>query len=109
MPIPTGKRSKARLLRINLPLEGPLETSCPTFPQPGGDCYKKEGEASGQGAIIMAQAGADPETILIVDDEDAVRRTFREWLEGAGLDCRILAAADAEGALVQANRHMIDL
>ena len=49
------------------------------------------------------------ETVLIVDDEESVRRTFREWLEGAGLDCRILTAADAESALVQANQHTADL
>src|SRR5207248_9628138 len=49
------------------------------------------------------------ETILIVDDEESVRRTFREWLESAGLDCEILSAADAEAALVHANRHTIDL
>jgi two-component system nitrogen regulation response regulator NtrX len=49
------------------------------------------------------------ETILIVDDEESVRRTFREWLEGAGLGCRILTAADAESALVQANQHTTDL
>jgi ActR/RegA family two-component response regulator len=49
------------------------------------------------------------ETILIVDDEEPVRQTFREWLEEAGLDCRILTAADAESALVQANRHNADL
>jgi ActR/RegA family two-component response regulator len=49
------------------------------------------------------------ETILIVDDEESVRRTFREWLEHAGLDCRILMAADAETALVQANQHATDL
>src|SRR5712691_7341186 len=49
------------------------------------------------------------ETILIVDDEEPVRKTFREWLEGAGLDCRILTAADAESALVQANQTTIDL
>src|ERR1051325_9848163 len=52
---------------------------------------------------------ADVDTILIVDDEEAVRRTFREWLEGAGLGCRILSAADAEAALVQANQHPVDL
>src|ERR1051325_2614897 len=52
---------------------------------------------------------ADVDTILIVDDEEAVRRTFREWLEGAGLGCQVLTAADAEAALVQANRHPIDL
>lgn len=52
----------------------------------------------------------DPvETILIVDDEESVRRTFREWLEGAELDCRILTAADAEAALVQANQYTPDL
>jgi ActR/RegA family two-component response regulator len=53
---------------------------------------------------------ADPlDTILIVDDEEPVRQTFHEWLEGAGFPCRILAAADAEAALVQANCHIIDL
>src|SRR5262249_29539972 len=50
-----------------------------------------------------------PETILIVDDEEPVRKTFREWLESAGLDCEILTAVDAESALVQANQHSIDL
>jgi len=49
------------------------------------------------------------ETILIVDDEEPVRRTFQEWLDGANLGCRILTAADAESALVQANHHSIDL
>src|SRR5437764_651107 len=49
------------------------------------------------------------ETVLIVDDEEPVRKTFREWLEGAGLPCRILSAADAEAALVQANQQTIDL
>ena len=49
------------------------------------------------------------ESILIVDDEESVRKTFREWLEGAGLNCRIHTAADAEAALVQANKHPIDL
>lgn len=49
------------------------------------------------------------ETVLIVDDEEPVRRTFREWLESAHLDCRILVAADAEEALLQANQNPIDL
>jgi ActR/RegA family two-component response regulator len=53
--------------------------------------------------------GDSAETILIVDDEEPVRRTFREWLESADLGCRILAAADAESALVQANQLSIDL
>jgi two-component system, NtrC family, nitrogen regulation response regulator NtrX len=51
----------------------------------------------------------ETETILIVDDEDNVRKTFREWLEGANLGCAILTAADAESALVQANQQTIDL
>src|SRR6516162_7803722 len=55
----------------------------------------------------MPQGEAD--TVLIVDDEEPVRRTFREWLEGAGLGCEVLAAADAETALLQANRRTIDL
>ena len=49
------------------------------------------------------------ETVLIVDDEEPVRRTFQEWLAGGGLNCRVLAAADAEEALVLANQHPIDL
>jgi DNA-binding NarL/FixJ family response regulator len=49
------------------------------------------------------------ETILIVDDVASVRDTFREWLEGANLGCRILAAVDAESALALANQHVIDL
>lgn len=49
------------------------------------------------------------ECILIVDDEEPVRRTFREWLESADLDCEIVAAADAEEALTVANRQTIDL
>lgn len=49
------------------------------------------------------------ETILVVDDEDSVRRTFQEWLEGAALDCRILTAEDSVSALRQANESRIDL
>src|SRR5687768_14076709 len=49
------------------------------------------------------------ETVLIVDDEDGVRRTFQEWLAGSGWDVRVLAAADAEAALLVANEHPIDL
>jgi ActR/RegA family two-component response regulator len=51
----------------------------------------------------------ETETILIVDDEEPVRRTFREWLAGAGLSCQVLAAHDAEAALSLANQHTIDL
>ena len=57
----------------------------------------------------MSPGDLSAETILIVDDEDPVRRTFREWLEGADLGCRILAAADAESALLLANQQTIDL
>ncbi len=57
----------------------------------------------------MPTGGESAETILIVDDEESVRRTFREWLESANLGCRVLTAADAESALVQANQHTIDL
>jgi ActR/RegA family two-component response regulator len=49
------------------------------------------------------------ETILIVDDVDSVRDTFREWLEGANLGCRVLSAADAASALALANEYVIDL
>ncbi|HLJ92413.1 MAG TPA: response regulator [Gemmataceae bacterium] len=57
----------------------------------------------------MPQGDEAVDTILIVDDEESVRKTFREWLEAAGLPCRILMAADAEAALVQANQHTTDL
>jgi ActR/RegA family two-component response regulator len=57
----------------------------------------------------MPNGSDSAETILIVDDEEAVRKTFREWLSSADLGCTILAAADAEEALVHANKHAIDL
>jgi ActR/RegA family two-component response regulator len=50
-----------------------------------------------------------PETILIVDDEEPVRRTFRDWLLGSGLDVEVHAVPDAESALVFANKHPGDL
>jgi two-component system, NtrC family, nitrogen regulation response regulator NtrX len=49
------------------------------------------------------------DTVLVVDDEDPVRRTFCEWLGGANLNVRVLAAADAETALKLANDHPVDL
>ncbi|HEV3146007.1 MAG TPA: response regulator [Gemmataceae bacterium] len=49
------------------------------------------------------------ETILIVDDEEPVRRTFSDWLSHSGLECRLLVAADAESALKHANKQPIDL
>jgi DNA-binding NarL/FixJ family response regulator len=57
----------------------------------------------------MSASTEPAETILIVDDEEPVRRTFREWLTDAGLHCAILTAPDAEAALQLANRHTIDL
>lgn len=49
------------------------------------------------------------EAVLIVDDEDGVRRTFQEWLTTSGLGLRVYAAADAEEALLLANEHPVDL
>ena len=49
------------------------------------------------------------DSVLIVDDEETVRRTFEEWLRGAGLAVRVFAAPDAETALTLANEHSIDL
>ncbi|OWK34886.1 response regulator [Fimbriiglobus ruber] len=49
------------------------------------------------------------ESVLIVDDEDGVRRTFREWLTTGGLNVKVYAAADSEAALLVANEHPIDL
>ncbi len=48
------------------------------------------------------------ETVLIVDDEDGVRRTFQEWLAGVP-GIRVYAAADAETALKIVNEVPIDL
>src|SRR6476661_2194790 len=50
-----------------------------------------------------------PETILIVDDEEPVRRTFREWLTGSGMSVDVHAVPDAESALLFANQHPVDL
>ncbi len=49
------------------------------------------------------------EIILIVDDEESVRRTFHEWLSTSGIGCEVHSAASAEAALQFANRHPIDL
>src|SRR5687767_12033692 len=50
-----------------------------------------------------------PETILIVDDEEPVRRTFREWLAGSGLSVQVHDVPDAESALKFANQTPVDL
>lgn len=48
------------------------------------------------------------ETVLIVDDEDGVRRTFHEWLTHMP-GVRVFSASDAEEALLIANESPIDL
>jgi len=40
-----------------------------------------------------------PETILIVEDHDAVRRSLRDWLEVVFPLCRVLEASSGEEAL----------
>jgi ActR/RegA family two-component response regulator len=57
----------------------------------------------------MSEAAEATDTILIVDDEESVRQTFREWLEAGTRDCRILTTEDAEAALKVANHVTIDL
>lgn len=57
----------------------------------------------------MALAAEEIDVILLVEDEDSVRKTFCEWLEHENLGCRILSAPDAESALVLANRNPVDL
>ncbi|MCS7160868.1 MAG: response regulator [Gemmatales bacterium] len=49
------------------------------------------------------------ETILIVDDEESVRRTLYEWLRDADTGCELLQAWDAESALQIASQRPIDL
>jgi two-component system nitrogen regulation response regulator NtrX len=49
------------------------------------------------------------DTVIIVDDEESVRRTFQEWLAGSGLDVNVFVASDAESALRIANEQPIDL
>src|SRR5262249_2100002 len=55
----------------------------------------------------MPTGNESAETVLIVDDEEAVRKTFQEWLEGANLGCRVLPARHAQSRLLQANQHTI--
>jgi ActR/RegA family two-component response regulator len=49
------------------------------------------------------------DTVLIVDDEESVRRTFLEWLTAAMPGAEVFAAPDAESALRIANEHPVDL
>src|SRR5258708_36726166 len=62
-----------------------------------------------RGKAPMTTATELSDTILVVDDEPAVRKTFQEWLEQSGFGCKILAASDAEQALLLANQEPIDL
>jgi len=43
-----------------------------------------------------------PETILIVEDDDNVRRVMRDWLEIEFPRCRVIEAASGEGAIALA-------
>ena len=49
------------------------------------------------------------DTVLIVDDEESVRRTFQEWLVAALPGAQVFAVGDAETALRIANEHPVDL
>jgi DNA-binding NarL/FixJ family response regulator len=49
------------------------------------------------------------DTVLIVDDEESVRRTFQEWLVAALPSTKVFAVGDAETALRVANEHPVDL
>lgn len=49
------------------------------------------------------------ETVLIVDDEESIRRTFSEWLAESGLGCAVLLARNEREALEAAAAHTIDL
>src|SRR5437763_12571169 len=50
-----------------------------------------------------------PETILVVDDEEPVRKTFLDWLQRSGLNVEVHGVPDAESALLYANSHPVDL
>ncbi len=43
-----------------------------------------------------------PETILVVDDHDAVRRSLRDWLQVEFPDCSVIEAASGEEAIALA-------
>jgi ActR/RegA family two-component response regulator len=49
------------------------------------------------------------DTVLIVDDEESVRRTFQEWLTAALPGAHVFAVPDAESALRVANEQPVDL
>ncbi|MCS7271129.1 MAG: response regulator [Gemmataceae bacterium] len=49
------------------------------------------------------------ETILVVDDEESVRRTFAEWLSALGPTVTVISVGDAESALRVASERPVDL
>jgi ActR/RegA family two-component response regulator len=49
------------------------------------------------------------DVVLVVEDEESVRRTVRDWLLTADLDVRVLTAADSAAALILANDNPVDL
>src|SRR5688572_4658189 len=59
--------------------------------------------------MITSTAMAPVETVLVVDDEETVRRTFRDWLVEADLGIEVLTAPDAETALAVAHERPMDL
>src|SRR3954467_3959955 len=56
----------------------------------------------------MSATTAPADVVLVVEDEESVRRTVRDWLESAGLGVRVLTAVDSAAALILANDNPID-
>ncbi len=57
----------------------------------------------------MATSTIPTDVVLVVEDEEPVRRTVRDWLEHAGLGVRVLTAPDSAAALTMANENSVDL
>lgn len=57
----------------------------------------------------MTMNSTSAEVILVVEDEESVRRTVRDWLDSANLGVRVLMAVDSEEALTLANENVVDL
>lgn len=58
---------------------------------------------------MMSAPAVPSDVILVVEDEESVRRTVRDWLEGANLGVRVLTAVDSASALILANENAVDL
>jgi PAS domain S-box-containing protein len=63
--------------------------------------------ADPDGGLAPARSAGGSETILVVEDEAALRAVVCEYLEGRGY--RVLAAGNAEDALVLAGQHAGDI